>query len=121
MVVIEYLVHLLAYSTLMLLCIGFAVSVLSMLTRLTGDGPIGFVVESVGLLLLCAAAVAGSWIAHDASRRRVFEGEGFGEAVSSALAEARLYASFLPGVGKLLKRRASKRNRFDPPDDAPFA
>ena len=111
MTLIEYLVNLFVYE---LLILGCSAPVLVLLLRLCGyltTGRAGTL--SVGLVWL----FGGSWIAHNASRRHVFQREGFFGAIGSAFVEGRLLISFVPVVGKLFPVRSLNSSQLDEPDD----
>jgi len=105
MTFVEYLVNLIVYELLILGCSAPVIVLIFRYVR--GIAPIAGVVWLLG----------GLWVAHNAARKHVFGGEGFFEAVGSALAEGRLIISFLPVVGKLFPVRSRRRSPFERPDD----
>ena len=84
------------------------------------EGPLRFALNTVGVVYALAWLFGGPWVAHSASRRRVFEDDGFFEALRSAFAEARLCMAFVPLVGSVFRPPRLKQSRFEKPDDHRF-
>jgi len=114
-----YLVHLLIYHVILLVCcVVPALLLVDLLPQTVRTGPLGVVLVTLALGYFLGA----SWVSHNASRRRVFEDEGFFDALIGAVNEGRLYLSFLPVVGRLFGSRPTRTpsreprdRRFDPP------
>ncbi len=117
MTALTYLVHFFVYEMIILVCFAVVFETLAGLSDSLGRGMLAVVAKGVVWTLILTWLFGGSWIAHNASRRRVIEEEGFFQAVGGALSEARLNLSFVPGVGKLFRPRLSKGSPFEPPDD----
>jgi hypothetical protein len=122
MMTLEYFVHLMVYEFL-LLASGAPLALVLVLPETVSEGPLRSVLSIVALVCGFAWLVCffgGSWVAHNAARRRVFENEGFVEALQSAFSEARLYLSFVPLVGKVFRSQRLKESRFESTDDHRF-
>ncbi len=122
MMTLEYFLHLIVYEFL-LLASAAPLALVLVLPDTVSEGPLRFLLSIVALVSGLAFLVCffgGSWLAHTAVRRRVFENEGFVEALQSAFSEARLYMSFVPLVGKLFRSRRLKESRFEKTDDHRF-
>jgi hypothetical protein len=117
MAAIEYLIHFLVYEFILLCCLLVAVIPLELLSELLENELLGNLATAVTSVLLLAWLFGGSWIAHNASRRRALEGEPFFGAFRNALDEAQLNLSFVPGLGRLFRRGPAKRSPFDAPDE----
>src|SRR6266852_10005333 len=96
---LEYFLNLIVYEFVLLICGGFPLAVLLQLPDRVPEGPLRFALNTVGVVYALVWLFGGSWVAHTASRRRVFEDDPFLEALRSAFAEARLYMAFVPMVG----------------------
>ena len=120
MTMLAYLVHLMVYEFLLFLCAVPLVAVVLVLPETLSEGPLRSVLHFIGVVFALTCVFGGSWLAHTASSKRVFEDGGFSEALQSAFAEARLYMSFLPLVGALFSDRRLKESRFERHDDRPF-
>jgi hypothetical protein len=115
MTYIQYLVLVFAYESLILFSSAPFILLLSLSESLT-NGPIGYIRAAIKVGVLFWV-FGGFWIAHNAARRHVFQGEGFVEAIGSAFAEGRIAISFLPVIGRLFSVRSRKSSPFDRPDD----
>ena len=63
-----------------------------------------FILGAVGLVYLLVA----SWLAHDAARRRVLEGDDFFEALFSSLNYGKFILSLLPVIGGWFRPKTHK-------------
>jgi hypothetical protein len=123
MTTLEYFVHLIVYESLLLVGSGVPLGLVLALVDTVSEGPVHFLLDIVALvsvLAFLACFFGGSWVAHNAARKRVFENEGFFEALQSAFSEARLYMSFVPVVGKVFRRQRPVESRFENPPDHRF-
>jgi hypothetical protein len=119
MTFVEYLINLTVYELLILGCSAPVIALLFRLSESLAKGSAGYV-RGIAEISGFVWFFGGLWIAHNASRRHVFGGEGFFEAIRSAFAEGRLIVSFLPVVGRLFPVRSRKGFPFGQPDDPRF-
>ncbi len=115
---LEYFVHWIIYEILLLFCVAPVFLLpLELHGRLFEGQPVGLVMKGFMGFLVLACFLGTPWLAHNAARRRVLEGEGPFEALANAFAEARLLMSFASVVGIVFRRRRPKRSPFENPDD----
>ena len=120
MMSLEYFLNLVIYEFVLLICGAPPLAIFLQLPDRVPEGALRFALNTVGVVYVLAWLFGGSWVAHTASRRRVFEDDGFFEALRSAFAEARLYMAFVPLVGSVFRPAQLRQSPFEKPDDHRF-
>jgi hypothetical protein len=114
---VEYLVNVMAYSALVLVCVGIPLAAVLELIQWLGPSPFRYLLYPIVAVLFGILVFGSGWFSRMAARRHLEEGAGFVDAMFDTLDEVRLYCALLPGLGRFLKWRETRDTRFDRPPE----